>query len=86
MAPVDCLTDAGGVVGRRPLAAHAPSKALTDRLEESCISRTRRPLPLPGTNSPSVDEQLRLNGLLKAPRPRSAPSRCPTPIWSLAAS
>jgi hypothetical protein len=31
VAPVDCLTDAGGVVGMRPLAVHASSKALTDR-------------------------------------------------------
>jgi len=31
VAPVDCVTDAGGVVGMRPLAVHASSKALTDR-------------------------------------------------------
>jgi hypothetical protein len=31
VAPVDCVTGAGGVVGMRPLAVHASSKALTDR-------------------------------------------------------
>ena len=31
VAPVDCLTGAGGVVAMRPLAIHASSKALTDR-------------------------------------------------------
>ena len=31
VAPVDCVTDAGGVVSMRPLAVHASSKALTDR-------------------------------------------------------
>jgi ectoine hydroxylase-related dioxygenase (phytanoyl-CoA dioxygenase family) len=31
VAPADCLTGAGGVVGMRPLTVHASSKALTDR-------------------------------------------------------
>jgi ectoine hydroxylase-related dioxygenase (phytanoyl-CoA dioxygenase family) len=32
VAPVECVTAGGGVVAMRPLAVHASSKALTDRL------------------------------------------------------
>jgi ectoine hydroxylase-related dioxygenase (phytanoyl-CoA dioxygenase family) len=58
VAPVDCVTGTGAVVAMRPLAVHAPSKALVDRPRRVLHIEFAPPLHLPEANSASGDERL----------------------------